>query len=122
MSWRASIACLLLLCIGTQVAKAEVSILTCQFPNFRSPVIITVYDDGSSARMGVEQGVGSRTQASFDNLTGAWIFVEFAGYGPFSLTTVLRDGAAWHSRHTLGVDGSLLASQVQGTCQRRSVR
>jgi hypothetical protein len=56
--------------------------------------------DESPARMGVEQGIGSKANAYFDKLTEAWIFVEFAGYGPSTPTTILS-GKRHHDNHNI---------------------
>ena len=109
------------------IAVADVTVFQCNFPQGSGgpdfPFIVTVYDDGSPARIGAEQGVGDKASPYFDAATGAYIFVEFNGVGlPCSLTTVLKDGAAWHSRHTLDVGGHMVAEQMLGTCSRRTIR
>ena len=87
------------------------------------PLVVTIYDDGSPARIGREQGIGDKASPYFDAATGAYIFVEFNGVGlPSSLTTVLKDGTAWHSRHTLFIGGDLVASQMRGKCSRRTIQ
>jgi hypothetical protein len=86
--------------------------------------LITIYDDGSPSRIGVEAGVGNKAQAYFDPPTGATVVVEFNGVGlPDTLTTINRDGKAIHSRHLLTVpEGWFLPSQVVGQCDRRAIR
>ena len=104
------------------MAVAEILVFNCNFKELRGDLVITVYDDGSPARIGVEQGVGDRAQPYFDAATGAHIFVELNGVDfPITLTTILKDGTAWHSRHVLGIDGIVDASQMSGFCKRRSI-
>jgi len=102
-------------------ALAEVVVFECRFTGYSSSIFVTVYDDGSLARMGTQQGIGSRAQPHFDKMTGAWIFVELAGELPSTLTTILTNGIAWHSRHTLAIDGTLMASQSKGSCFRKAI-
>jgi hypothetical protein len=76
------------------IAAAGIAVFDCSFPNFSS-IVVTVFDDGSPARIGREQGVGDKAFVHFDSNTWAYIFVEFfAGGLPFTLTTVLKDGTA----------------------------
>jgi hypothetical protein len=105
------------------VSAADVLVFDCRFPDAFS-FYLTVYDDGSPARIGVEQGVGDKAETYFDKVTGAWIAVEFIDDGklPATLTTVLSDGTVLHSRHSLSADGQLLASQQQGICRRKTIR
>jgi hypothetical protein len=107
--------------IHSQVANAAVVVFNCEFPG--TSFFVTVYDDGSPARIGREQGVGDKGQAYFDKLTGAWIIVEFVAGGtlPSTLTTILKDGTTWHSRHTLDIMGNLMASQESGFCKLKSL-
>ena len=100
------------------MAVAEILVFNCNFKELRGDLVITVYDDGSPAKIGVEQGVGDKAQPYFHAATGAHIFVELNGVDfPITLTTILKDGTAWHSRHVLGIDGIVDASQIEGILQ-----
>ena len=109
--------------ILSDAAAAEIFVFDCRFPNSFS-FYITVYDDGSPARIGREQGIGDKAQAYFDEATGAWVVVEFVDDGklPSTLTTIMRDGVVWHSRHTMSIEGVIVASQQSGTCKRKSIQ
>ncbi len=109
--------------ILSTAAFATIKVFDCRFPADGLSFIVTVYDDGSPARIGREQGIGDKGQAYFDKVTGAWIVVEFTADGtlPLSLTTILKDGVAWHSRHSLTVSGEIWASQMSGKCSRKSI-
>jgi hypothetical protein len=100
---------------------AQVRVFDCQFPQFS--FVVTDFDDDTPSRIGVEVGVGDKAKSYFDEVTGAWIYVEFIANGtlPSTLTTILNDGTAWHSRHTISADGSILASQMSGKCTSRTV-
>ena len=102
---------------GVSKANAEPLIFRCKFSDDFS-FFITVNENEPWARMGTAIGIGDKTKPYFDKVTSAWIFVEFIDDGklPSTLTTVLTDGTAWHSRHTLAVDGTFIASQMQGKC------
>ena len=80
---------------------------------------ITENEDGKSARIGVEPNVGSKADAFYDAVTGARFYVEYFADGalPSTFTTVLKDGSAVHSRHTIDTLGNLRASQLHGTCK-----
>lgn len=113
-----------LLCLGGNTsAYAATTVFDCNFPSKQFYFIVTVYDDGSPDRIGREQGIGDKAQAYFDPVTGAWIVVEFIADGtlPSTLTTILRDGKAWHSRHTMDSLGNIVPSQMPGTCARKSL-
>ena len=105
---------------GATKANAENLIFTCKFANDFS-FFITVNENEPWARMGTAIGIGDKTKAYFDKVTGTWIFIEFIDDGklPSTLTTILPAGAAWHSRHTLAVDGIVMASQFAGVCNSR---
>lgn len=104
-----------------RVASAEITVFTCHFSTMRA--IITIYDDGSPSRIGVEVGVGDKAKAYFDPPTGATVVVEFNGVDlPVTLTTINRDGKAVHSRHLLAIpEGWFLPSQTIGQCERRAI-
>jgi hypothetical protein len=108
----------MLTAIQAHLAIAAVVVFDCKFPAVS--FFVTVYDDGSPARVGIAQGVGDKAQGYFDKLTAAWIIVEFVADGtlPSTLTTILKDGAAWHSRHTLDNMGNLIATQESGFCSK----
>jgi hypothetical protein len=115
--------CWLAILLLPSSAAADVLVFSCKLKGEDGLLVFTVYDDGSPARIGVEQGVGDKAQPYFDEATGAYIFVELNGVGlPISLTTVLKDGTAWHSGHTLSIVGDVVAFQTSGSCQRRSIR
>lgn len=80
-------------------AFAGATVFECSFSNI-SHLVITIYDDGSPAHIGEEQGVGDFGTAVFDPVTGAWVVVEGIERGkvPIALTTILSNGKAWHSR------------------------
>lgn len=83
----------MLTAIQAHLAIAAVVVFDCKFPAVS--FFVTVYDDGSPARVGIAQGVGDKAQGYFDKLTAAWIIVEFVADGalPSTLTTILKDGA-----------------------------
>lgn len=113
-----------LLCsVWSTTASAKTTIFDCNFPSEKLSFVVTVYDDGTVARIGREQGAGDKAQAYFDSITGAWIVVEFIADGtlPSTLTTILKDGRTWHSRHTMDVGGGIVPSQMSGKCLRRSI-
>lgn len=121
-----NLSLLLIICgavcaIRATPAIAQVEIFKCVFPEFS--FVITDYDDSTPSRIGIDVGVGDRAQSYFDKVTGAWIFVEFIDNGalPSTLTTILKDGTAWHSRHTIAIDGTIAASQLSGNCRRRTI-
>ena len=101
-------------------ASAGVLVFECAFPSFDGPMFFKICGDGSRARVGVQQGVGDKADAYYDSVTGSWVIVEFIDHGkiPSALTTIKRDGVAWHSRHTEGMPEP---SQVIGTCDRKSI-
>jgi hypothetical protein len=105
-----------------RVATAEITVFTCKFTGFNT-MFITIYDEGSPSRIGVEVGVGSKAQAYSDPPTGATLVVEFNGVGlPITLTTINRDGKAVHSRHLLAIpEGWFLPSQTIGQCESRAI-
>ena len=107
----------------SSAAFAEVTVFACAFTDFGEDTYITIQGDGS-ARIGREQGIGDQAQAYFDKLTGAWVVVEFIDNGrlPSTLTTILKDGVTWHSRHTIWGTGEFQPSQVSGTCRKRVIR
>ena len=48
---------------SARVASAEITVFTCHFPEFQgAATFITIYDDGSPSRVGVEVGVGSKAK------------------------------------------------------------
>jgi hypothetical protein len=119
------LACLICGLTSAGAASAEVTVLTCKFPKFdEAAIFITIYDDGSPSRIGVEVGVGNKAQAYFDPPTGATVVVELNTAGlPSTLTTINGDGKAVHSRHLLSVPkGWFLPSQYIGQCDRRAIR
>ena len=97
-------------------AVAETKVFECRFIDFA--FFITVYDDARPSRIGTGIGIGDQARAYFDELTKAWIVVEFIADGtlPSTLTTILPNGKAWHSRHTMDVLGNVSASQMVGIC------
>jgi hypothetical protein len=104
-------------------AAAEVIVHECYFPSESFEFVVTTYDDGSPSRVGIQQGVGDLAKSYFDDVTKAWVIVEFIDQGklPSTLTTILPDGEAFHSRHTLDVLGNVVASQMKGTCRKRTL-
>ncbi len=119
---KAGLAALVMLAVSSAMAMADVGVFKCRFTD-SFEFYITVYDDGSPARIGVEQGVGNKAQAYFDKPTGSWVFVEFIDDGklPSTLTTILKDGSAWHSRHTLSLIGRVVASHMSGVCNQKII-
>jgi len=110
---------------GARQAVAAISVLACQFTGVgRDPMYVTIYDDGSPARIGGGVGVGSRALIYFDGLTGATVVVELNLDGiPITLTTVNRGGDAVHSRHVLSVpEGVRVPSQTLGQCEQSATR
>lgn len=116
------LATLLLITLCSAPSQAGVVVFQCTFKD-SFQFYVTIYDDGSPARIGMEQGVGSKAQPFFDKATGAWILVEFMSDGrlPSTLTTILEDGTVWHSRHTLSIGGTILPSQQEGKCGRKAI-
>lgn len=107
-----------------RVASAEITVFACQFAGFKgATTFITIYDDGSPSRIGVEVGVGDKAKTYFDPPTGATVVVEFNGVGiPDPLTTINQDGKAVHSRHLLWLrEGWSVPSQTLGQCERRAI-
>ena len=104
-------------------ALATIQVFECSFPKEKFEFVITIYDDGSPVRIGVETGVGNRGVFFRDEPTGAVSVVEFIDQGrfPSTLTTILADGQAVHSRHSLSLDALILESQMRGSCQKREI-
>lgn len=104
-------------------ALAEISIYDCKF-NGMGSFVITSYGNDNSARIGVEQGIGNKGQSYYDKLTGAWIFIEYFSGGslPNTLTTILSNGNAWHSRHIVSASDTVMASQFHGICSRKLIK
>jgi len=86
--------------------------------------VITSYEDDNSARIGIEQGIGDKGQSYYDKLTGAWIFVEYYSGGslPDTLTTILSNGNAYHSRHIVSASDTVMASQLHGICTQKIIK
>jgi len=103
---------------------AEIIVHSCRLPGFDTPLVVTIYDDGTPSRVGVEVGVGSRASTYFDPPTGATMVVEFNGGNvPITLTTINRDGQAVHSRHLVIIPkGWFSPTQTIGQCERRTIR
>ena len=123
---RCLLGCLMFGMVAAPSALADITVFTCRFPGLRGTgaIFVTIYDDGSPARVGVEVGVGSKAQTYFDASTGATVVVEFNGVGvPDTLTTINQGGKSVHSRHLLSVPkGWFLPSQYVGQCDRRTIR
>lgn len=116
-----ALACLFLLS-SHDAAMAEINVYDCEFKGMGS-LVITSYENDKSARIGIEQGIGDKAQSYFDTITGAWIFVEFYSGGslPNTLTTILSNGNAWHSRHIVLSSDAVTASQFHGMCKKKTM-
>ncbi len=81
---------------------------------------ITVYDDGTPNRIGVEWGIGSKALVYNDPMNDGWVVVELNGIGlPQTLTTIMPDGRAIHSRHSTDLSGTVIGpSQTEISCRR----
>ena len=89
----------------------------CDIDGFGSPIYVTVFDMAGRARIGTEPGMGGRAEAQYDPVTGSWWLIERSADGlPRTITTILRDGSVWHSRHMIDVLGTFIASQLSGQC------
>lgn len=110
----------LILNFGT-IARAEPLLFKCDFPASQLSFYVTIDDDGTTARIGTVPGVGAKARAYADSVTGAWVVVEFIADGrlPSALTTIKKDGVAWHSRHTMDLGGNIMPSQSSGRCAQR---
>lgn len=107
-----------ILALAPFTARATILIYTCNFEGM-SPIVITIYDDGTPARVGVASGVGDKAAVHFDRYSGAVVIVESNIPGiPITMTTINRDGRAVHSRHVINADGWFAPSQTRGTCVR----
>ena len=119
---KTGLAALMMLVASSSMARADIVVFKCTFTD-SFEFYITIYDDGSPTRIGIEQGVGNKAQAYFDKPTGSWVFVEFIDDGklPSTLTTILKDRSAWHSRHTLSLGGRVMASHMSGVCSQKNI-
>jgi hypothetical protein len=117
-----ALACLFLLS-SYDAALAQISVFNCKFKGMES-FVITSYEDDNSARIGIEQGIGNKGQSYYDKLTGAWIFVEYYSGGslPDTLTTILSNGNAYHSRHIVSASDTVMASQLHGICTQKIIK
>jgi len=67
---------------------------------------ITIYDDGTPARIGIDWGIGSKALVYDDPRNNSWVVVELNGVGlPITLTTIMPDGRAIHSSQSTDVLG-----------------
>ena len=91
-------------------------VFKCDF-EFISFFISINYPD-LNARIGNSPNIGNFGQAYFDHMYKIWIIVESIAGGqlPSSLTTILNDGTAFHSNHTIWSPGVIKANQGQGKC------
>ena len=108
--------------LASTSCQAEILALKCSFSNLE-PVYFTRYTGGAPARIGIGPGIGSKA-AFFEDRFGAQIFVETNIDGsPITFTTIQRDMKAFHSRHVLLPDGTVLApSQGAGQCDPVDIR
>lgn len=114
---RMVLAMLLLLC--SSPAAATIMMYSCTIEGMRGPLIITIYDDGTPARIGTALGIGDKADVYFDRLSGAVVVVEKNGGGlPITLTTINRDGRVVHSRQVINNDGWFAPSQSTGACTK----
>jgi hypothetical protein len=108
-----------MLCITSATPGGAVgTVLWCSFGDGLSFYI--AYERGNeSARIGVRPGAGNMARVYTDKVTGARVLVEFLSDGsiPATLTTVLPNWSAWHSRHTISIDGKVWATQMHGSCK-----
>jgi hypothetical protein len=112
------LAALAALLTTSVVARAEIVVLECDFATLN--MFITIYDDGTPARIGTKPGVGNRASVNRDPRNGAWIAVEVnIDNVPITFTTVQPNMQALHSRHVLGLRGEVVApSHTGGKCKR----
>jgi hypothetical protein len=98
-------------------SHATIIIYTCTIEGMRGPLVITIYDDGTPARIGVASGVGDMATIHVDRRSGVIVAVETNIDGiPITMTTINRDGKAIHSRQLIDRDGWFAPSQSSGTC------
>ncbi len=104
-------------------AVADVSIFNCSFKEFSS-FVITSYEENHTARIGIEQGVGNKAQSFYDSVTDSWTFIEYFDNGtlPLSIITILNNGKAWISRHSVIVSSEVYAFQNEGFCKHRLIK
>ncbi len=106
----------------TSPANAKIFGFLCdeEQATFRGGLYITIYDDGSPARIGVEWGIGSKALVYNDPMNDGWVVVELNGIGlPQTLTTIMPDGRAIHSRHSTDLSGTVIGpSQTEISCRR----
>jgi hypothetical protein len=99
-------------------AFAKITALRREFNNLN--FFITIYDDGSPARLGTSIGIGDRARAYSDTRTGALVVVEVNTDGiPTTITTIQPDRKAFHSRHLIGPFGEVMAPEQRiGQCNQ----
>lgn len=102
---------------------AEIHVLRCMFDKMNQWVYFTRYSDGTPTRVGIGIGVGDKA-LTFHDRTGALIFIETNVDGtPISFTTIEPTLRAFHSRHTVQLDGTVLApSHSSGRCEPVAIR
>ena len=106
------------LTLMSNMAEAKITILHCKARGLE--LFITVYDDGTPARIGRGPGVGDKALVISDVRTGALVIVEQnMDQIPISFTTLQPDMTGWHARQTIDLDGQIIApSQAPITCKR----
>jgi hypothetical protein len=106
------------LIVSTLCANAEIIVFQCNLPSI-SPLVFTLYSDGTPARVGTATGVGSKADVTRDKF-GAFVFIETNTDGtPISFSTIQKNMEIIHSRHVLLLDGSVLSpSQEKGRCSK----
>jgi len=100
-------------------ALADSTVLKCDFSNMQG-LYFTLYDDGTSARIGNGPEVGDRGFVVRDTRSGAEVIIEENLDGvPHTFTTISPDMDAVHSRALIGPDGRVLSpSQGVGRCSQ----
>ena len=106
-------------CLAASPAFATIIILKCDFSNLPA-LFFTIYDDGTSVRVGTGPGVGNRALLFRDPRNKTIVVIEQNTDGvPYTFTTIAGDLTAVHSRASIGLDGSIVApSQGVGQCRQ----
>jgi hypothetical protein len=100
-------------------AQSKILALQCSFSNL-GQTFITIYDDGTPARIGVKTGVGNKAKVMIDELSKSIALIEMNVDGfPITLTTINPKMEAVHSRQIIDRVGEIAApSQGTGKCQK----
>ena len=101
----------------SNVATAQAkTVFKCKFEGLA--FYITINETDLSARLGLSIGIGNYGQAYFDSLHKFWIVVGSVNGGllPTNLTTILPNGDAFYSVHSIWSAEKVWTSQNEGKC------